>query len=91
LEWDRAAFSRLERAMRTVCADYAGRDQLDCWLAEGFFFMSTWVRDHTAHPNFRRPEPRSYYDACLERLWVLADWFFRGYHTYQEPHEWIDL
>jgi hypothetical protein len=91
LEWDREAFTRLERAMRAVCVDYSDRDQLDRWLAEGFFFVATWVRDHTAHPGFRRPTPESYYDACVERLWELADWFFRGYHVYQEPHEWVDL
>jgi hypothetical protein len=86
--WDRAAFTRLEQAMRSVAAEYAGRGQLDRWLAEGYFYMATWVRDHTAHPDFPRPTPDSYYDACIERLWELADWFFRGYHVYQEPHTW---
>ena len=91
--WDRSAFSRLERAMREVCRDYGGQDQdrLERWLAEGYFVSATWVRDHTSHPSFPRPDPRDYYEACLERLWELADWFFRGYHVYQEPHDWEDL
>ncbi|SBT45424.1 hypothetical protein [Micromonospora auratinigra] len=91
LRWDRAAFSRLERAMRAACQAYADRDRLDRWLAEGFFSVATWVRDHTSHPDFPRPLPESYYEACLERLWELADWFFRGEHVYLEPHEWTEL
>ncbi|MFK3982670.1 hypothetical protein ACI2K4_20125 [Micromonospora sp. NPDC050397] len=89
--WDRTAFTRVEQAMRAVAEEYAGRDQLDRWLAEGYFWMATWVRDHTSHPEFPRPEPESYHDACIERLWELADWFFRGEHVYQEPHVWEEL
>ncbi|MFJ5829590.1 hypothetical protein [Streptomyces sp. NPDC093089] len=44
-----------------------------------------------SHPNFPRPEPREYYDACIERLSDLADWFFLGWHTYTEPHVWPEL
>jgi hypothetical protein len=91
LEWDRAALSHLERAMRALCVDYSGRDQLDRWLAEGFFYVSTFVRDHTSQPNFPRPTPESYYEACLMRLWDLADWFFSGYHGYNDSHVWVDL
>jgi hypothetical protein len=91
LEWDRAAFSRLEQAMRSVCERCQDLDQLDRWMAEGFYSVSRSVRDWTSHPNFPRPEPRQYYNACLERLDDLADWFFRGYHSYREPHVWPDL
>ncbi|MEV1200664.1 hypothetical protein [Microbispora rosea] len=91
LEWDRDAFSRLEQAMRATCELYQGCDQLDRWIAEGFYEVSRWVRDWTSHPNFPRPEPDEYYDACIERLDDLADWFFRGVHSYIEPHTWPDL
>ncbi|WP_035855766.1 hypothetical protein [Cryptosporangium arvum] len=89
--WDREAFGRMERAMRTVCAAHADRDQLDRWLAEGFYYVSTWVPDHTAHSAFPRPEPVDYYDACVTRLQDLAAWFFHGWHVYREPHDWDDL
>ncbi|MFI6758293.1 hypothetical protein ACIBF5_04005 [Micromonospora sp. NPDC050417] len=89
--WDCQAFTRLEQAMRSVAMEYADRDQLDRWLAEGYFHLSTWVRDHTSHPDFPRPMPDSYYDACVDRLWELADWYFRGEHIYQEPHVWEAL
>lgn len=58
LEWDRTAFSRLERAMRTACERSQGSEKLDRWLAEGFYEIATWVPVWTSHPNFPRPTPR---------------------------------
>ncbi|GIJ11057.1 hypothetical protein Van01_42710 [Micromonospora andamanensis] len=78
LEWDRAAFARMEAAMRVVCAGYDRREASDQWLAEGFHFVSTWVDGHTAHPSFPRPQPESYHTASLDRLRALATWFSRG-------------
>ncbi len=91
LVWDRAAFSRLEQAMRVACAHYEGHDDVPRWLAEGFYEVSQFVAEWTGHPNFPRPQPAQYYRDCLERLRDLADWFFRGCHAYQEPHVWRDL
>lgn len=91
LEWDRGAFTRLERAMRAACERIQGQDKLDRWLALGFYYVPRFVRDWTAHPDFPRPHPRQYYEDCLRRLDDLADWFFHGEHMYQEPHEWPDL
>ncbi|MEU4561107.1 hypothetical protein AB0F72_22220 [Actinoplanes sp. NPDC023936] len=91
LVWDRAAFSQLEQTMRTVCKQYEGRDDLPRWMAEGFYYVSHFVTEWTSHPNFPRPEPVQYYHDCLERLRDLADWFFHGWHAYQEPHVWRDL
>lgn len=50
-----------------------------------------FVRDWTTHPDFPRPQPQQYHDDCLQRLDDLADWFFRGWHVYQEPHVWPAL
>lgn len=91
LVWDRAAFSRLEQAMRLVCEQYEGREDLPRRMADGFYEVSHFVAEWTSHPNFPRPEPAQYYQDCLERLRDLADWFFRGWHAYQEPHDWRDL
>jgi hypothetical protein len=91
LAWDRAAFSRLERAMRLVCVQQEGYDDVPRWMAEGFYDVSHFVAEWTSHPNFPRPEPAEYYQDCLERLRDLADWFFRGWHAYQEPHVWREL
>lgn len=97
LTWDRSAFSRLERAMRAVCEQWEvgeqweGSEQLDRWMAEGFYYTPRFVRDWTSHPDFPRPGPQQYYEDCLQRLDDLADWFFHGYHPYQQPHVWPDL
>ena len=85
LEWDKAAFSRMEKTMRWAC-EHRDHDQLDRWIADGFYEVSRFVRNWTSHPNFPRPEPEQYYHDCIERLDDLADWFFRGYHVYREQH-----
>ncbi|AUG78661.1 hypothetical protein CFP65_3886 [Kitasatospora sp. MMS16-BH015] len=91
LHWDRAAFRRLERAMRLVCEQNQAATQLDRWVAEGFHSVPSWVADWTAHPQFPRPEPDRYYRACIERLSDLATWYFQGYHDHLEPHSWAEL
>ena len=91
LHWDRQAFSRLEQAMRRACALLESRDDLDRWLAEGYWYLSDFVPGHTSHPNFPRPEPEQYYNDCIQRIGDLTDWFFRGWHAYTEPHHWPDL
>jgi hypothetical protein len=35
LEWDKAAFSRFEKAMRWACEHSQDSDPLDRWMAEG--------------------------------------------------------
>ena len=57
LVWDRAAFSRLERAMRAACEHYETHDDLPRWLAKGFFDASHFVGEWAAHPSFPRPQP----------------------------------
>lgn len=91
LEWDRAAFTRLERAMRTACEHCQGDEKLDRWLAEGFYEVATWVPMWTSHANFPRPTPEAYYEDCMERISDLAGWFFRGWHVYSDGYLWSDL
>lgn len=91
LHWDRQAFSRLEQAMRRVCASLENRDQLDRWLVEGYWVLADFVPGHTSHPNFPRPEPSEYYEAALERLRDLQDWFVTGRSPYLPGHTWPDL
>ncbi|MER5465898.1 hypothetical protein ABT010_35620 [Streptomyces sp. NPDC002668] len=91
LEWDRAAFTRLERAMRAACEHSQGNEMLDRWLVDGFYEVASWVPMWTSHPNFPRPAPAAYYEDCIERISDLASWFFRGWHDYSEGHLWSDL
>ncbi|WP_073938094.1 hypothetical protein [Streptomyces sp. CB02400] len=91
LEWDRAAFTRLERAMRTACEHCQGDEKLDRWLVDGFYEVATWVPMWTSHANFPRPTPEAYYEDCMERISDLAGWFFRGWHVYSDGYLWSDL
>ncbi|MEV7196655.1 hypothetical protein AB0N81_33380 [Streptomyces sp. NPDC093510] len=91
LTWDREAFTRLERAMRIACAHHQASEQLHRWMADGFYEVATAVPAWTAHPDFPRPAPQSYYEDCLERIGDLADWFFRGEPAYVEGYVWPDL
>jgi len=91
LHWDRGAFTRLEQSKRAACVDYQTRDVFERWIAEGFYSSSKFMSEWTSHPNFSRPEPTDYYEACLGRVSDLCDWFFRGFHAYDEPHTWTDL
>lgn len=76
--------------MRAVCERVQEAEELSRWLAEGYY-VAREVPAWTSHPNFPRPEPREYYEACIERLSDLADWFFHGWHAYTEPHTWPAL
>jgi hypothetical protein len=91
LHWDRQAFSRLEQAMRRACAQMESRDHLARWLAEGYWYLSDFVPAHTSHPNFSRPEPAGYYEAAVQRLRDLQNWFVTGRSPYLGSYQWPDL
>lgn len=100
LVWDKTAFSRLTAAMLDCCkaydmshqspdawvADYHQRS-VPRWLAEGFWYASTFVKGHTSHPAWREKIVREpdYYDQAYERLFWLAEWFFTGQHSFRNP------
>ena len=90
-QWDRHAFSRLEQAMRRVCARQESRDRLDRWLAEGYWYLSDFVPAHTSHPDFPRPGPAEYYEAATRRLRDLQNWFVTGRSPYLDGYQWPDL
>ena len=83
LVWDRAAFSRLVRAMEQCARAYEGREQVERWVAGGFWYLEWFVPDWTSHPNFPRPHDQQYYQEACRRLGDLAYWFFVGESPYQ--------
>lgn len=87
LVWDKEAFSRLVIAMEACCKAWEGQDSLERWMVEGFWFVSQFVKDWTAHPSFPRPHPQEYYESALKRLDDLAYWFFTGCSPYEVGHE----
>ena len=50
------------------------------WLAEGFWYVSTFVPDHTSHPAWQEQHIReqAYFEKAFHRLESLAYWFFTG-------------
>lgn len=98
--WDKAAFTRLTEAMLECCRAYDrtqpptlfghvyDTETVPRWLAEGFWYVDTFVRGHTSHPAWddkKRREP-DYYEAAYERLFDLADWFFTGQCPSLDPN-----
>lgn len=91
--WDKAAFTRLTEAMLECCRAYDlwdknptlmgdayDKTKLPRWLAEGFYYLATFVRGHTSHHAWeaRIARERAYFEAAYEQLDDLADWFFTG-------------
>jgi tetratricopeptide (TPR) repeat protein len=83
LEWDWDAFRRLTGAMYDVADEVKGQPSIETWIAEGFWFCDTWIRDHTSHPNFPRPQDDAYRDA-LALLSGLASFLFTGLNPYKD-------
>lgn len=82
--WDKDAFERLTEAMRDYCYESQEKNLLERWIAEGFWFISHFVKDHSLHPSFPRPYAPEYYEKAYERLDDLAYWFFFGQSPYIE-------
>ena len=83
LEWDWDAFRRLTSAMYDVADEVKGQPSVETWIAQGFWFCDTWIRDHTSHPNFPRPPEEAYRDA-LALLGDLAYFLFMGESPYKD-------
>lgn len=79
LEWDREAFARLVTAMEACAAAHAGRETIERWVAEGFWYVGWFVPEWSRHKNFPRPEVAYHQRAC-QRLWDLSWWLFTGNH-----------
>lgn len=97
MTWDKVAFTRLTEAMLACCQAYDAaekraqgigfnRDEtcLPRWLAEGFWWCSTFIREWTTHPAWvkRTRLEQEYFDKAYERLHDLAFWFFTGMSPY---------
>ncbi len=76
LDWDVHAFDRVMAAMEACCRATVSEARVERWVAEGFWYLSWFVKDWTTHPNFPRPHGGEYYQAAYEYLDGLAYWFF---------------
>jgi hypothetical protein len=102
LIWDKVAFTRLIESMLACCRVYDAHERraagvgysadtalLPRWLAEGFWYVSWFVRGWTTHPSWaeRTAPEQEYYDAAYERLSDLAYWFFMGDSLIHRPSQ----
>ena len=83
LNWDWEAFRRLTSAMYDVADEVKGQPSIETWIAEGFWYCDTFVRDWTSHPNFPRPPKDVYRDALL-LVGELASFLFTGQSPYKD-------
>lgn len=91
LTWDKESFTRLERAMRRACERFEECEELPRWVVAGFWYCADAIPSFTAHTSFPRPEPRSYYDKAVRRLWDLQYWLVNGESLYLPSHVWEEL
>ena len=83
LKWDWDAFRRLTSAMYDVADEARRQPSIETWIAQGFWFCDTWIRDWTTHPNFPRP-PEDAYQEAIELVHNLADFLFFGESPYKD-------
>ena len=75
--WDRESFREMVIAMREACLLYAADEELERWVAHGFFYVPAFVRGWTNQPEFPRPEA-NYWRGALAVLEELSHWYFWG-------------
>jgi hypothetical protein len=81
--WDKAAFSRLIQAMEKCAAYHQGRDDIERWVAEGFWYLEGFTKDWSTHPSFPRSHGEEYYQTAYVRLRDLSYWLFVGESPYE--------
>src|SRR2546423_2120934 len=83
LVWDKTAFARLVIEMEKCAVAHEGQDVIARWIAEGFWYLETFVPEHSRHPAFPRPHGETYYESAYERLRDLSYWLFVGERVFQ--------
>jgi hypothetical protein len=82
LVWDKTAFSRLVDVMHSYVSQTCDEPRVERWIANGFWYLETFVRDWTQHPSFPRVYAAEYYESAYQRLHDLAYWLFDGKSPY---------
>ena len=69
--------------MEQCALEYEGRQEIERWVAQGFWFLERYVPEWSSHPNFPSPGEEPYHEAACRRLSDLASWLFFGNSPYQ--------
>lgn len=78
LKWDKDAFNHLTKELHRYVRERDHGAPIPRWVAEGFWYVDSWVREWSSHESFPRPHGDAYYEAAYERLHALAFWLFTG-------------
>ncbi|ATQ77161.1 hypothetical protein CR152_23565 [Massilia violaceinigra] len=76
--WNKPAFARLVAAMQRYLESADHGDQLERWIAEGFWLHDSMVKVLSSSVGCRDELGQPYLDAAYQRLSELACWFFTG-------------
>lgn len=83
LNWNWDAFRKLTSAMYDVADESRNQNSIETWIAHGFWFCDTWIRDWTSHPDFPRPNKEAY-DDSIELIHDLSYFLFVGESPYDD-------
>lgn len=92
LEWSHAKFIKLLNTMRDYCKQKQSRDPLDKEIAQGFWFVTWFIKDWTSHSGFRNGNKFSddYYTQSYKFIHDLSYWYFMNEPIYVEE-EYFEL
>jgi hypothetical protein len=83
LVWDKERFLDLVTVMQRYLETRQNTEHIERWIAEGFWFLSHFVKEWSSHENFPRPHSADYYDRAYGRLHDLSYWCFVGESPYE--------
>jgi hypothetical protein len=75
--WDWDEFKKLTWSMYQVAHESQRQSTIETWIAQGFWYCDTWIRDFTRHPDFPHPERQAHNNA-IELISNLAYFLFCG-------------
>ncbi|HTL29396.1 MAG TPA: hypothetical protein VL282_09245 [Tepidisphaeraceae bacterium] len=76
--WDETRFRKPIEAMERCAEAYAGNEFVPRWLAEGFWYLDTFVPDQVKLPAFARQHDGEFFRERCEDLACATYWFFTG-------------
>ncbi|WP_459477435.1 hypothetical protein [Clostridium saccharoperbutylacetonicum] len=89
LEWSHNKFIKFLYTMKDYCKQKQSKDPLDKEIAQGFWFVTWFIKDWTSHQGFRKANKFSddYYTESYELIHDLSYWYFVEESIYIEEKD----
>lgn len=85
VHWDWAAFHRLTAAMYALADKAQYQDQVDKWIAQGFWFIDTALADMSQHIQGQAGlADQARFKDALELIHDLCSFYFLGESPFQD-------